>query len=338
MPTLREVGEVELIRRLARARGASREDRRVVIGSGDDAAVLRPRAGYDLVATTDAFVEGVHYLPEWQDASALGRRLAVANLSDLAAMSAAPSWAMLAIGVRGDHDVDALIAVQSAFAEALAEHAAVVVGGNVTAVRDAEWWSVSLIGEAERGRVWTRHGARPGDLVAVTGWPGRAGAGARLARALGEGARAPEWREPIDAWSAPASRVRFAQALAAAAAVTAAIDISDGIAGDLAQLAHASGVGAELRESSWPEDAVLARAAAALKTSVDTLRFGASDDYELLLAIDPAGRARCEEIAAREGVPLHVVGVLNEASGVFTWQPSAGTSRVIEPGGYDHFG
>src|SRR6185503_20517576 len=98
-------------------------------------------------------------------------------------------------------------------AEALERHGAGLVGGNLTAVEGAEWWSLALIGESAGHPVWTRHGARPGDLVAVSGHPGRAGAGARLAQALGERARAAEWQPLIEAWRAPAARVPLALAL-----------------------------------------------------------------------------------------------------------------------------
>ena len=195
MSTLGELGEFEVIRRLTAARsGAGRErafaaDPRagVVVGSGDDAAVLRPAPGSDLVATTDAFVEGGHFLRDWCPARVAGARLAQANLSDLAAMAAVPRWALLSIGARPESEVADLVAFQSGLSEALEAAGAVLVGGNLTAVAGAEWYSLTLLGECERGREWTRFGARPGDLVAVSGHPGRAGAGARARPRAGRG-------------------------------------------------------------------------------------------------------------------------------------------------------
>lgn len=116
MPTVRELGEVEVLRRLAAARRAPAG---TVVDAGDDAAVMTPSAGHELVATTDTQVEGCHFLPEWLEPTRLGARLAVANLSDLAAMCASPRWALLSLGVRADHDAEALLAFQRGLADAL---------------------------------------------------------------------------------------------------------------------------------------------------------------------------------------------------------------------------
>jgi thiamine-monophosphate kinase len=334
MPTLRELGEFEALRRLAATR---RERPTVIVGPGDDAAVLRPAPGCDLVATTDAFVEGRHWLAEWFTPSALGARLAVANLSDLAAMAATPRWALLSIGVREDHAIEPLVELQRAIEETLGREEAGIVGGNLTAVEGAEWLNLTLLGETAMGRAWTRFGARPGDLLAVSGHPGRAGAGVLLARALGEKARAPEWQPLIDAWMAPASRGPLARALAVTGGVMAAIDVSDGLAGDLAHLCEASGVGAEIDTAALAEDAALARAAAALKVKPLDLALGPSDDYELLLAIDPSSRAECERIAHDAGVPLRAIGTFTDAPGTLVGVGSRGARAALEPRGFDHF-
>jgi thiamine-monophosphate kinase len=255
-------------------------------------------------------------------------------------------------------------AVQRGLAAALDAHGAAVVGGNVARADGATWLSLTLLGEVERGRAWTRFGARPGDLLAVTGQPGRAGAAVRLGAG---GRRVPFAAETLAAlWRAhatPEPRLAFARALAAAGAVTAAVDLSDGVHGDLEHLCEASGVGAVIEEAEWPEDAVLdgaarllafqrrhgarwrgaARAWEAFRPTpavhareVRALRFGASDDYELLLAVDPAHRSASAVIAQQMGVPLAFVGTCTDAPGVRVLRHADGRTLPVPGTGWDH--
>jgi len=325
------LGEFAWIRRLTSRlpRGAG-----VIVGPGDDAAVVRPADGMDLAITTDAFIEERHYRRSWARepaavtalANAVGRRLAAAGLSDLAAMAALPRWAVLSIGTNG-RDPAWLEALEHALAQKLDQAGAALVGGNLGRVSGPEWFDLTLVGEVERGRAWTRRGARAGDLVAVTGAPGRAAAFLAIAEAHFSGRKEEESGALAAAWCDPPLRVAAARALAAAGGVTAAIDLSDGLTSDLSWLCEASGIGAELDEA-----ALAGGATAAPETC-----FGPSDDYELLLAIDPAKREACEQAARGAGAPLTFIGRATATRGELTLHRSNGSREPLAPRGYDHF-
>lgn len=298
----------EFARIAALTRGLAAGER-VVVGPGDDAAVLRPRDGHDVVVTTDAFVEGRHFVRAQLSLEAVGRRLAAANLSDLAAMAATPRWALFALSVPESWNAAEVEHLQHAASVAFEAEGVAVVGGNLTSTTGPLVVSVTLLGEVERGRQWMRSGARAGDVLAVTGAPGLAGS------ALAVAGRGGEWPA---GYLAPPCRVRAALALAAAGGVTAAIDLSDGLPGDLAHLTSASGVGAEFEAAALGPGAL-----------------GPSDDYELLLAIDPARLASLEAVAREAGAPLTVIGRCTQ-EGLFV-RTTAGERQPFEPHGYDHF-
>lgn len=323
----------------------------VVVGPGDDAAVLRPREGFDLVATTDTFVEGRHLRRELLSPAEAGARFAAANLSDLAAMAAVPRWALVSLVSPARWSAEDGLAFEHALAGALAADGAVVVGGNLASTDGPFSATVTLLGEVERGRAWTRAGARAGDLLAVTGVPGCALACVTLALRSDPPSRARVPAPLGERFARPASRVRFARALAAAGLVRAAIDISDGLAGDLGHLAGASGVGARVDEARLPADEPLLAAALSLsalpapdrgpmpageREVLTHLRLGASDDYELLLALEPAAWERASALAAAERVPLAAIGEFTREPGL-RLRTVEGAERPIEPRGWDHF-
>ena len=318
----------------------------VVLGAGDDAAVLRPREGFDLVVTTDAFVEGVHWRRGLLPPEGVGRRLAAANLSDVAAMGAVPRWAVIACGAPAEASEDELRAIELACADALAAEGASVVGGNLSSTRGPAWFAVTLIGEVERGAAWTRSGAREGDVLAVTGSPGRAAATLGIALRTGPASLAGVPAELAAWYAAPPCRVRAARAMAAAGGVRAAIDISDGLAGDLKHLCASSGVGAVLESERMPEDAALIAAADVLadaaragtaEEQATRLRCAPSDDYELLLAIAPERFAACRDAAIATGTPLTAIGSFTAAGGGLVLRLSPGADVPLEAKGFDHF-
>lgn len=349
MPPPEKPGEFERIRDIV---ASLPKGEGVVVGPGDDAAVLRPRVGHDLVVTTDAFVEGRHWRRELLDRRAIGHRIAAANLSDLAAMAAAPRWALVATAAPASADADELREIESAMAAILAVEGAAVVGGNLTSTDGPAWFAVTLIGDVPRGEHWTRGGARAGDALAVTGHPGRAAALLALAHATDPPSLARVPLGLVEAWGNPASRVRAAAAMAKAGGVTAAIDLSDGLAGDLAHVCEASGVGAVVLERRFPDDPMLAQAArdmAALAGPagagavppaawLERFRLSPGDDYELLLAIEPGRFDACAAAAREAGTPLFRIGQFTPAAGSLQLQRADGAEVPLPGRGYDHFG
>jgi thiamine-monophosphate kinase len=298
----------------------------VILGIGDDAALLDMPPGTELVAAVDTIVAGRHF-PEGADARSIGHRALAVNLSDLAAMGATPAWATLALTMPS---VDA--AWLERFAAGLLDLAdangVALVGGDTT--RGPLTISVQLLGHVPRGAVLRRSGARAGDLLAVTGTLGDAGAGLEFV-----GAVLPETRpaalELIRRFEYPAPRVRFG--LAARGIATAAMDLSDGLVGDLPKLAQASGLAAHVSVERLPMSEAMRAVVPAAQALAWALAAG--DDYELLLAVPAPRYAELAAAAGQLNLRLTTIGELRAGGGV-TWSLNGGD---FVPGvrGWDHF-
>jgi thiamine-monophosphate kinase len=310
-------GEFELIARFTRALPLWGEGVRLSVG--DDAAVLRPPRGEALVATVDAVVEGVHFDARFTPAEVGWKALAV-NLSDLAAMGARPLWALVALGLPPATPADRLAGLARGVGACARRHGVAVVGGNVTRAAELSA-TVTVLGAVRPGRVLTRAGARPGDLLLASGTFGEAalgllpGAAASLAR---------RQRRPVP---------RLALGRAVAGLARAAIDVSDGLVQDLGHLCAASGVGAVVEAQRVPTSGAYRRAAAALRDPLAPALSG-GEDYELLLAVPPGRLAAAQRAAARAGTPLTRVGWFTRGAGVRVLD-AAGAPRAAPPG-HDH--
>ncbi|MGO9819143.1 MAG: thiamine-phosphate kinase [Solirubrobacteraceae bacterium] len=273
--------ELELIESLREtlARGGPR----IVRWLGDDAAVVRGR-GY-AVTSVDTMVDGVHFRTGQLSFEEIGRRAMGAALSDLAAMACAPGEAFLALGVPALTELSDALALVGGAGELASEFGVAIAGGDVTAA-GLLIVSVTVVGWSDDpGALVGRDGARPGDLVGVTGTLGAAGAG--LAVIEGRASVAPEIAAQLRSrYATPRPRV-CEGALLAGLGATAMIDVSDGIATDAGHLALASGVRIELELSSLPLAEGVAEVAAQLGEDPATFAATAGDDYELCVCVPP---------------------------------------------------
>ena len=315
------LGEFELIARYF-SRPVARRD--VLVGVGDDAALLEVPAGQALAAATDTLVEGRHFLPDAPPESVGHQALAV-NLSDLAAMGAEPAWALLALSLP-EPDTHWLEGFARGF-HALADRAGLTLVGGDT-VRGPRVVTVQVLGFVPAGLALRRDGARPGDVLYASGSLGDSAAGLQLLR---DGRRA-------DTDSSLVRRYRFAEprlalGMALRGVASAAIDVSDGLLGDLGKLCDASGVGAILELEQLP----LSRALLASFDATQAERFalGGGDDYELAFAVPRAAVSEMETSLATIG-RITRIGEIVTGHGVRCQR--AGQTVEPEIAGYDHFG
>jgi thiamine-monophosphate kinase len=302
---LQEVGEFGLIERIERAmrRAGATSGKAVVLGIGDDAAVLRPRAGEDVVVSTDALVEDVHF--RWADepAASIGRRAMAAALSDLAAMGARPLGVVVALAAPAALALTRIDGLVRGLATAARRWQAPLVGGNVT--RSARCaLTLTAVGAVRRGRALRRDAARPEDRLFVTGSLGAAALS--VARATRCGRRT---------GSAPEPRLEAGRALTRLAGVGACIDVSDGLLADLGHVLRASGVGATLDPARVPVPRGFAAACARLGIEPGPLALSGGEDYELLFTV----RAAAPSVAMlrrRLGVPVTEIGRIEARRGL----------------------
>lgn len=313
----RPLGEFDLIARMARVLPLGGEG--VVLSVGDDAAVVAPPAGEELVLTVDEVVEGVHFDRRFEPGDVGWKALAV-NLSDLASMGARPLWALVALAFPREEPAARIVGVARGIAACARRHGLAVVGGNVSRA-GALSVAITAVGAVPRGRFLTRAGARPGDLLLGSGTFGDAALGM-------EPGAAPAL---VRRQRRPTPRLALGRALTGIA--TAAIDVSDGLAQDLGHVAEASRVAAVLEESRVPISPAYRRRAAGLADPMAAALAG-GEDYELLVAVPPARLRAAAAAARRTGTALSVLGRFERGSGVRILG-AEGTPRRV-PSGHDH--
>ena len=315
--TLGDVGEFNLVAALTAKFEQSAE---VLLGPGDDAAVLRA-PGEQVIASLDMLVQGRHFRLDWSSATDIGHKAAAENLSDINAMGGRPTALLVGLGAPVDLDVTWALDFATGLADEAAKVGASIIGGDVTQA-DAITIAVTALGSCEHGVV-RRSGAQPGDQVALAGRQGWADAGFAV---LGRGFRSP--RAVVDAHRQPQPPY-LAGPQAAALGATAMIDVSDGFLQDLGHIAMASGVAVDVEKAGFDLPESLQAVGAAL--GVDPMRFvlTGGDDYGLI-ATFPAGAALPDE--------WRVVGRVLESDGAV----DPGTVRVDgaaydDAGGHQHF-
>jgi thiamine-monophosphate kinase len=323
------MGEFEL---LARIRERLPEPGpRVRLGSGDDAAIVVP--GGATATSVDALVDGVHFRREWSSLGQIGAKALAVALSDIAAMGAEPGEAYVVLGVPTDLDEDGCIELLDGMAAVARETGATLAGGDVTRA-PVLTLAVTVVGHApSAGDLVTRSGARPGDVLVVTGELGGAAAGLLLLESpsgacssFGAHSATKDERTVLIARQLePRPRLEAGRTLASAGA-TAMIDLSDGLGGDARHLAEASGVGLRIEAADLPIATGVAEAAAAAGRNPLEIALSGGEDYELLAAIPPA------EVEKQSGIGLTRIGAVVAGEGVEIRLPGGG---LLEPTGFD---
>lgn len=324
-----------MIQRLRRVLPA--RDRAVLSGLGEDAAVLRPKPGRVLLATTDLLLEGVHFDFRFLSWGALGKKAMASNLSDLAAMGGVPRFALIALAVPGKTrvaDVDRLYRGMRAWADPFRVD---LVGGDTSRSECGVFLALTLLGEGAADRVVCRAGASPGDALYVTGTLGDSAAGLELLQASGaRGVSGKGARHLIRRHRDPAPRVREGQLLAGIA--SAMIDVSDGLLQDLGHLCEESRVAAEVMRDQVPlSPALRGGAGELLRHPPWWYALGGGEDYELLFAVPAAKEAALLRLIRSGRLRAARIGVFRRGRPRVTVRDARG--RVVEPlpAGFDHF-
>jgi thiamine-monophosphate kinase len=337
--TVRDVGEFGLIALLRDALPpeviAGPE---LSLGIGDDAAIWSPPPGRDLVVTTDSLVEAVHFRLDWTDWVSLGHKSLAVNLSDLAAMGADPRLALVTLGLRGGEALSDLVALYDGLG-ALAKRAGLLIaGGDIVRSPEALMIHVTAIGDLPHGSGLIRSAAQPGDLIAVSGTLGASAAGLRL---LAVGAKEADARpataaQLIAAHLRPEPRLELSRLLREKGVVTA-MDLSDGLLGDLPKILAASGTRAELEIGRLP---VAAAVRALFPGEWQDLAMRGGEDYELLFSAPPEVIADVQRRAQTIGASVTVIGqVMAPDPGLplVTVRLPDGELIGAEAGAFDHF-
>jgi len=308
-----DLGEFPLIDRIAQIAAVERED--VIIGIGDDVAVLEPGGDQPgdewLLAKVDSQVEGVHYLKDAISPRQLGRKALAVNLSDIAAIGGQPLYALVSLALADETEVAWVDELYRGLREEGDRYGVAVVGGNMARSIGGAFVDVFVLGRVRREHVLLRSGARPGDRVLVTGRIGDSAAGLQLLLHPGlvPDLPADEREKLLARHFTPTPRLREAAAIARLGGATAGIDLSDGLSSDVGHICERSQVGVRLWAERLPISEATHKVAAAGARTFYALALEGGEDYELCFTAPPAQAETLATAVEREtGTPVAVVG------------------------------
>lgn len=326
-----KISENQLVHKISHIAGQSRSvTPQVPVGMGDDAALFRPRKGHEIILTCDWFLEGTHFLRDKHPPDSVGWKCLARAVSDIAAMGGVARCFLLSLALPPSHAARWLDQFLVGLRRASRKFQCALAGGDTT--RHAKILiNLTVVGEVRAGRALLRSGARPGDLIYVSGHLGEAELGLQLLKRNKHTASAKDPRTKRHLYPEP--RLALGQWLAEKHIASAMMDLSDGLSADLPRLCAASGVGAHIESSRMPlvQDAAYAR-----KQGLDPLRLAlhGGDDYELLFTVPP----RKERFLPRafRGVALTPIGRITRKAELLLCE-KGGRERPLPSGGWDPF-
>jgi len=330
----RTISEESIVREIARAaRTSGRPTRKsgVEVSIGDDAAIWRPKKGFDTVLTTDWFLEGTHFWRDWHPAEAVGWKCLMRAASDVAAMGGDPRCFVLSLALPASCAGTWLNGFLQGLMKAARRLKCPLAGGDTTR-NDRVLININVLGEVRSGRAVLRNGARPGDRIFVSGRLGEAELGlkmARLLRKVGGGPRSPLLSKHLR----PEARIELGKWLVTNRLATAMMDISDGLSSDLKRMCIASQVGAEIKLARIPVASVQFRAKFSPLELTQTALHG-GDDYELLFCVADRDRKRVPKVF--RGVRLTEIGRISKQRAIKLAE-SSGKIVPLPPLGWDSF-
>jgi len=305
-------------------------------GLADDAAAIAPPPGCDLVLTTDGVISGVHFFRD-DPADAVARKALRINLSDLAAKGAAPLGFLLSIGLPAGLPADWLKSFARGLREDAEHYGCPLLGGDTDRSPGSITVHIAAVGSVPHGGIVKRKGAQRGDAVVATGTLGDAALGLVLRQDV---AAAGRWKldaamqdHLLSRYLLPQPRTVIADALRGHA--SAAIDVSDGVAGDLAKLCRVSGVGAEVTIGNVPLSPAARQAVAAEPPLIETILTG-GDDFEVIATVAPGRLEAFVQEAAAAGVPITRIGEITSGPGAH-FRDADGRALPLRRPSYSHF-
>lgn len=335
---VRDISEFELIRRLQQALpNAVRSNQAIPLGIGDDCALWTPPAREAILVTTDSLIDTIHFRIGWTSWRDLGWKALAVNISDIAAMGGKPRVATVSLALTGDELVSDLELLYRGMGKIATEEEMVLAGGDIVRTPRDFGIHVTVLGNTRHGRFLTRSGAKPSDLICVTGTLGAAAAGlALLDLPAGDARRnATTASLLIEAHTCPRPRVQAGR-LALQHGATAAMDLSDGLFGDLPKILVASGVDATIELAALP---IAAAVRSLFPDRWLELATRGGEDYELLLTIPPDRFDRLRYAIDAIGQTLTEIGRIDRKTDHPTLYAHTldDDSTVITGGAFDHF-